>query len=136
MTQTTNIPLTELPANEYGSQHDDGDVPLAVRRSQHIPKPSNRLMESREYLSWPHTFSVDTDTWIPKTFNEAMRKPELWWELMVKEFKMLKERGVFELIQRPTNKNVVGSKWVYAIQWDDNGNIEKRKARTVAKGFT
>ena len=38
MTQTTNIPLTELPANEYGSQHDDGEVPLAVRRFQHIPK--------------------------------------------------------------------------------------------------
>ena len=49
---------------------------------------------------------------------------------------MLKERGVFKLIQRPTNKNVVGSKWVYAIKCNDNGNIEKRKARTVAKGFT
>ena len=49
---------------------------------------------------------------------------------------MLKERGVFELIQCPANKNVVGSKWVYAIKWDNSGNIEKRKARTVAKGFT
>jgi len=34
---------------------------------------------------------VDTDIWIPRTFNEAMRKPELWWELMVKEFEILKE---------------------------------------------
>jgi len=55
---------------------------------------------------------------------------------MLKEFEMLKEQGVFELVQCPVDKNVVGSKWVYTIKWDDNGRIEKRKARTVAKGFT
>jgi len=32
-------------------------------------------------------------------FNEAMKKPELWWEPMVKEFEMLKEHEVFELVQ-------------------------------------
>ena len=90
-TQTTNIPLTGPPINEYGSQHNDGEASLATRRSWHTPKLSNRLIESQEYLSRPHTFSVDTDIWIPRTFNEAMRKPELWWELMVKEFEILKE---------------------------------------------
>ena len=49
---------------------------------------------------------------------------------------MLKEQGVFELVQQPVNKNVIGSKWVYAIKQNDNSGIEKRKARTVAKGFT
>jgi len=77
-TQTTNILLTRPPVNEYGSQHDDGEALLATRRSQCTPKPLNRLMESQEYLSRPHTFSVDIDTWIPRTFNKAMRKPELW----------------------------------------------------------
>ena len=55
---------------------------------------------------------------------------------MVKEYEMLKERGVFKLISRPPERNVVGSKWVYAIKWKDNGTVDKRKARTVAKGFT
>ena len=35
---------------------------------------------------------------------------------MVKEFEMLKEQDVFELIQCLENKNIVESKWVYAIK--------------------
>ena len=135
-TQTSDkLTYGPLP-NDYEPQYNDDNTPLAVRRPQQLPKPTNRLIESREYLSRPYTFAVDTDTQIPKTFNKAMKKLHLWWKLMVKEFKMLKEQGVFELVQQPVNKNVIGSKWVYAIKQDDNSGIEKRKARTVAKGFT
>ena len=89
--QTSNKPPPEPPANDYELQYNDNNILLAVRRSQRPPKLTNRLIESREYLSQPHTFAVDTDTWIPKTFNEAMKKPDLWWEPMVKEFEILKE---------------------------------------------
>jgi len=65
-----------------------------------------------------------------------MKRPDLWWEPMMKEFEMLKERGVFELVPRPEGENIVGSKWVYAVKWKENGEVEKRKARMVAKGFT
>jgi len=44
---------------------------------------------------------------------------------MVREFEMLKERGVFELIPRPSERNVIGSKWVYAIKWKDDGTVDK-----------
>ena len=43
---------------------------------------------------------------------------------------------VFEVVLRPQGKNVVGLKWVYAVKWKEDGGVEKRKARTVAKGFT
>jgi len=55
---------------------------------------------------------------------------------MVKEFKMLKKREVFELVSRPLGKNIEEYKWVYAIKWNDNGEIERRKARMVVKKFT
>jgi len=35
---------------------------------------------------------------------------------MVKEYEMLKERGVFEITPRPIGRNVIGSRWVYAIK--------------------
>jgi len=116
MTKTTNILLTELLANEYGSQYDDREAPLAARRSQHTPKLSNWLMESQGYLSQPHIFSMDTDTWILRTFNKVMRKPKLWWEPMVMKIEILKKQSVFKLVQYLANKNIVGLKWVYTIK--------------------
>jgi len=124
--------------SENGNQveNENQEVLPVPRRSQRIPKPSNRLIESCEYLNRSHAFTTDTNKWTPKTYTEAMRRPDLWWEPMVKEFEILKEQEVFELVPRPLGKNVVGCKWVYAIKWNDNGEIERRKARMVAKGFT
>ena len=55
---------------------------------------------------------------------------------MVREYEMLKEQGVFELIPRLLERNMVGLKWVYAVKWEDDGTVDRWKARTVAKGFT
>jgi len=33
-------------------------------------------------------------------------------------------------------KNIIGSKWIFAIKWKDDGTVDKRKAWTVAKDFT
>ena len=54
----------------------------------------------------------------------------------MKEFKMLKERGIFKLVPRLEGKNVVRSKWVYAVKWKKNEEVEKQKARIVEKEFT
>jgi len=54
---------------------------------------------------------------------------------MVREYEMLKERGVFELTPQLLERNIVGSKWVYAVKWRDDGTVDRQKVRTVAKGF-
>jgi len=59
---------------------------------------------------------MDTDNWIPSSYTNAIRRPNLWWEPMVREYEMLKERGVFELTPQLLERNVVGSKWVYAVK--------------------
>jgi hypothetical protein len=39
-------------------------------------------------------------------------------------------------VSRPSDKNVVGSKWVFRIKRKANGSIDKYKACLVARGFT
>jgi len=65
-----------------------------------------------------------------------MKRLDLWLDPITKEIEILKSRDVFEIMPRPSGKNIVGSKWVFTVKWNEKGEIEKRKARTVAKGYT
>jgi len=40
------------------------------------------------------------------------------------------------VVPRPKDKSVVGSRWIYKIKCAADSNIEKYKARLVAKRYT
>eukprot|EP00253_Pinus_taeda_P001679 PITA_01679 len=42
---------------------------------------------------------------------------------------------VWEVVPRPQNRSVVGSRWIYKIKYAADGSVEKYKARFVAKGY-
>ena len=42
---------------------------------------------------------------------------------------------VWEVVPRPQDRSVVGSRWIYKIKYAANGSVEKYKARFVAKGY-
>lgn len=42
---------------------------------------------------------------------------------------------VWEVVPRPEDKSVVGSQWINKIKYVVDGNVEKYKARFVAKGY-
>jgi hypothetical protein len=47
----------------------------------------------------------------------------------------IEKNDTWELVPRPTNKNVIGSKWVYKNKMNEQGNIVRNKARLVCKGY-
>jgi hypothetical protein len=55
---------------------------------------------------------------------------------MDEELQSLKENQVWEVVPKPTNRKIVDCKWVYKVKTDANGNLERYKARLVARGFT
>ena len=40
-----------------------------------------------------------------------------------------------ELVRRPSNQSVIGTRWVFRNKMDENDMIVRNKARLVAQGF-
>lgn len=51
------------------------------------------------------------------------------------ELSMIEKNGTWVLVDRPTEKLVIGLKWVYKIILNLDGSIQKNKARLAAKGY-
>ncbi|XP_071729436.1 uncharacterized mitochondrial protein AtMg00820-like [Rutidosis leptorrhynchoides] len=71
----------------------------------------------------------------PKGFKSSAKVPK-WYAAMCDEMRALKLNNTWDLVPRPLNTNVVGSKWVFRTKFLANGSIDKFKARLVAQGFT
>ncbi|KAK6124609.1 hypothetical protein DH2020_041650 [Rehmannia glutinosa] len=54
---------------------------------------------------------------------------------MQEELNQFERNKVWELVQRPTHKNVIGTKWVFRNKMNEEGSVVRNKARLVAKGY-
>ena len=70
---------------------------MAVCQTRRDPKPSAKLKESTEYLNYSVAYITNIDIQVPKTYNEAMKRLDLWLDPMTKEIEMLKLRDVLRL---------------------------------------
>ena len=73
----------------------------------------------------------------PPTVSVALEgeKGSVWANAMEAELVSLWENEVYEGVDRPKGKKVIGTKWVLRVKTDAEGRLEKYKARVVAKGF-
>ena len=73
----------------------------------------------------------------PKTFKQAMTRSnaKLWQEACKAEVDSLVENKVFTVVDKPSDKPVNTSKWVFKRKKGIDGKVGKYKARIVARGF-
>ena len=67
----------------------------------------------------------------------ALSTPERakWLKAMQREMKLLDENNVWELVELPSGCKPVGSTWAFKVKTDEDGKVERYKARLVAQGF-
>ena len=80
----------------------------------------------------------------PKTVKQAMKLPDAakklpdaakWVAACAAEVASLVENKVFKVVDHPVAKFVITSKWVFKKKKGVSGQVEKYKARLVARGF-
>jgi hypothetical protein len=71
----------------------------------------------------------------PSTFEEAANQ-QVWMDAMMEEYSSIMRNDVWEIVPRPDGNSLVTSRWTFKIKHVADGNIEKYKARFVARGFS
>ena len=59
-----------------------------------------------------------------------------WVNAMHEELNNFARNEVWELVERPKNHNVIGTKWVFRNKHNEDGVVVRNKARLVAQGYT
>ena len=54
---------------------------------------------------------------------------------MEEELSQIEKNDTWELVPRPKDKNVIGTKWVFRNKLDENGQVTRNKAKLVCKGY-
>ena len=54
---------------------------------------------------------------------------------MEEELSQIEKNDTWELVPRPKDKNVIGTKWVFRNKLDENGKVTLNKAILVCKGY-
>ena len=71
----------------------------------------------------------------PENYEKAI-KHDVWKKVMEEEIRMIEKNNTWELVAIPREREVVSLKWIYKIKLNHEGDIQKHKARLVARGFT
>ena len=64
--------------------------------------------------------------------NDAMK----WRKSCEEEYETLLGYHTWNLVERPPDINIVGSRWTFRVKRNNLGQVDKYKARLVAQGFS
>ena len=70
----------------------------------------------------------------PKNLKEAIIDDH-WIVAMQEELNQFERNDVWELVEKPSNYPIIGTKWVFKNKLDENGIVIRNKARLVAKRY-
>ncbi|GJS69702.1 ribonuclease H-like domain-containing protein [Tanacetum coccineum] len=134
-----------LPENFSQSQHD-------LRRSSRVPKMpakfnayvvnSSKKYGLEKYVTYinlntsNYYFSTNLNkSSEPTSHFKAVKKPN-WIEAINNEIEALNRNNTWTDCDLPMGRKAVGSKWLWKIKYNSTCDIERYRARVVAKGFS
>jgi len=70
----------------------------------------------------------------PSTTDKALSN-DGWILAMQEELNQFQRNDVWDLVPKPHQKNIIGTKWVFRNKLNEQGEVVRNKARLVAHGY-
>ena len=70
----------------------------------------------------------------PKKISEALQDVD-WIIAMEEELHQFEMSKVWHLVPKPSNRTIIGTKWVFRNKLDEHGTIIRNKARLIVQGY-
>lgn len=118
----------------------DTNTPSRYVKNNHPEKlilgNENACVQTRKKLasSTKHTNLSLLSKIEPKNFFED-RKDEGQIVAMNEELNQIEKKQTWELVPRPKDKNVIGTKWVLRDKLNEDGKVVRNETRLVCKGY-
>jgi hypothetical protein len=61
---------------------------------------------------------------------------QVWKDAMIEEYRSILKNDVWDIVPRPEGKSVMTSKWIYKINHETDGSVQKYKVIFVARGLS
>ncbi|WZY94100.1 hypothetical protein YC2023_066429 [Brassica napus] len=104
--------------------------------AQAVEHPSQAVCSFAEFPEEHMVFMCNLDeNEIPRSYEEAM-KHKVWRDSVGDERDAMIRNDTWYESDLPKGKKAVSSRWIFTIKYLANGEIDRRKTRLVARGFT
>ena len=71
----------------------------------------------------------------PKNVKEALNDDH-WIVAMQEELNQFERSKVWNLVHRPNDHSIIGTKWIFRNKMDEHSNIVRNRARLIAQGYS
>eukprot|EP00253_Pinus_taeda_P022565 PITA_22565 len=124
----------ESDSTEEEELEDEEPQPTVVRRSVREIRQLERYSPSTFCLNFSLSI-IDDD---PRTMKEEvyLEDGKLWKGAMANEMAYLLKNETWDLVELPTRRKPIGSKWVFKKKTNVEGKVERYKSRLVEKGYS
>ncbi|GKC30043.1 putative ribonuclease H-like domain-containing protein [Tanacetum coccineum] len=113
----------------FGNAYDDDDLSIPTTRIHSIHPKAQNIRDPKS--------AVQTRSIIKRSSQEhaMISYIQNWVEAMQEVLLQFKIQKVWSLVDLPSGKKAIGTKWVYRNKKDKRGIVVRNKARLVAQGY-
>ncbi|KAL5569300.1 hypothetical protein UlMin_025875 [Ulmus minor] len=117
--ETQLIDQTEVVLDKVSAATHDGQQPSLEDQTTNLEGNTQRGNDSN----------------LPREFRFVHNHPIDLILAMQEELNQFERNDVWELVPRPKDQTVIGTKWVFRNKVDESGVVTRNKARLVAQGY-